>query len=72
MNFMADLQPRCSHSWDKDDCARFYELTVGKTFKVEIKHIRCDANNDYTAEVNLITPNNINIGDVLVRERRAI
>lgn len=68
---IADLQPRHNY-WDKDDCARFHELTVSKTFNVEIKHIRCDDDNSYIAELILIAPNNINIGEVLVRERRAI
>lgn len=72
MNFFrSDLQPR-HNSWDKDDCERFRELTVGKMFKVEIKHIRCDADGNYITEVTLNTPTNINIGEVLVREQRAI
>lgn len=69
--FFADLQP-CRNAWDKDDCARFHELTIGKTFKVEIKHIRCGADGNYVAELVLIGPKNINISDVLVREHRAI
>lgn len=69
-NTILGLYP-CKNSWDKDDCARFQELTVGKMFKVDIRNIRCDADNNYVAEVVLITPNNINISEVLIRESRA-
>lgn len=65
------MQPR-ENVWNEDDCARFHELTVGKIFHIQIKDIRRIGDNNYVAELILARPDRSNIGEILIRENRAI
>lgn len=67
------LVPRQS-TWNKDDCKNFQDLTVGKSFKANIKHFSNDTGNGekYAAELMLIsTFSQLNVSEQLVQARRA-
>lgn len=60
---------KSSHVWDKGHCERFQYLTVGKSLKINVKRIRIENNsNKYIAELELITEENVNIGEQFNRE----
>ncbi|XP_031634675.1 uncharacterized protein LOC116347979 isoform X2 [Contarinia nasturtii] len=58
--------------WNKDNCDHFIELTVAKEFKAEIMAVKTEQDDEFTAEVVLVTPQKINIGEYMVREQRAV
>lgn len=69
IRLISELEPRQS-IWNKDDCDQFQQLTVGKLFKINIKRIQSDGS-QFVAHLILISTNNLNISEQLVRERRA-
>lgn len=66
---IAGLRPR-QGVWMEHDCAQFQKLTVNKTFMGQFKHIQMQ-NDIYTAELVLLSSNNVNLSEKLVQEGRA-
>lgn len=67
------VQPK-NKDWNTNDCTRFQELTVGKSFASEIKSIQ-DDNQKYTIDLLLIdvsTTQDIFLDKVLIDEGRAV
>lgn len=63
------IRPKLA-KWSPEDCSHFQELAAGRTFMAEIKNIQ-DITSSYVTELMLISSNNVNVSEKLVRENRA-